>query len=339
MMPPGSEFCTDCGAPLKDSAEGSDAEVYPELARANLLRMRGEYKQAEEICLSILKRYPNNATANTLLGDICAERGDLEQAAEWYELALDILPDSQADREKLQQVKQRMADREAASAVEQLGLPEKRPPFALIGTVAALFVVFAVGVAFVVGQRSAAANAAFAGTVEAPVVLDQTTPAPDPIQNQPPPPIENNRPAPEPAVARPREDRAIARAIAGDSPEGARLVDAQYLPQNNSLTLTYISPQGVDERLLGAQLAMAALQRSTVDEVNLQTVSRVHLRAVRDERIFYTATVTREAVVATVSDEWKQIHGDNPMARANAILSEERYANGMNTTAGATPGL
>src|SRR5688500_5066185 len=69
-MPSDAPFCPECGAPV-GSSEGSDSEIYPLLARANLLRMRAEYKQAENVCLSILKRYPNNSSTNTLLGDIC----------------------------------------------------------------------------------------------------------------------------------------------------------------------------------------------------------------------------------------------------------------------------
>ena len=128
MIPAGAEYCPECGAPIVDDlAEGSDTAVYPELARANLLRMRGEYKVAEDICLAILRRHPNSATANTLLGDICADRGDLKQAADWYDMALDITPDSESDRRKLEAMRRRIKEHEAAEAAKHLGLPESKP--------------------------------------------------------------------------------------------------------------------------------------------------------------------------------------------------------------------
>ena len=59
---PAATFCIECGAPLSDdpTAEGSDQEVYREITQANLHRIRGDYKEAIDVCLGILKRFPNN---------------------------------------------------------------------------------------------------------------------------------------------------------------------------------------------------------------------------------------------------------------------------------------
>ena len=89
----GAEFCPECGATLDPASGGSDQEVYNDLAKANLLRNRHQMPEAIEVALGILRKYPNNATAHTLLGDIYAELDDLKQAAEWYEMALDLSPD------------------------------------------------------------------------------------------------------------------------------------------------------------------------------------------------------------------------------------------------------
>lgn len=138
----GAPFCPECGVSMA-SSDGSDAEIYPMLARANLLRMRGEYEQAQGVCLKILKRFPNNATANTLLGDICAERGDLEQSAQWYEMALEVVPDSKVDKQKLAAVRQRIHERDTAATADQIGIPSKRrnaltPILLTIGLMAAI---------------------------------------------------------------------------------------------------------------------------------------------------------------------------------------------------------
>gem|GEM_PF-4072257 len=73
MNPQGAHICEECGAPLvegKEAGDESDQLVYRDLARANLQRMRGDFAAARETCLSILRRYPNNATTQGLLGDI-----------------------------------------------------------------------------------------------------------------------------------------------------------------------------------------------------------------------------------------------------------------------------
>jgi tetratricopeptide (TPR) repeat protein len=154
-VPEGSPYCPECGASMDATQPAaSDAEIYPALARANLLRMRGEYKQAEDVCLGILRRLPNNASAHTLLGDICAERGDLEEAVQWYDLALELMPDSQADREKLASVRRRIADREAAASAEKIGIPKARSTSVwVLGVALLLLAIIGIG-AFILGRKS-----------------------------------------------------------------------------------------------------------------------------------------------------------------------------------------
>ncbi len=156
INPASSTFCTLCGASLaegKESSEGSDTEVYNELAKTNLLRMRGQYKDAIQVCLGILKKYPNNATAHTLLGDIHAEMNELAQAAEWYEMALDLSPNSDADKQKLMSVRKRIQDREKAQTAEQIGLAETSRPKPGAYIAAAVAGILLVGTcSFVLGQ-------------------------------------------------------------------------------------------------------------------------------------------------------------------------------------------
>jgi predicted amidophosphoribosyltransferase len=73
-IPDTSAFCMECGSRIREDtidplyAEGSDREVYPELARANLLRMQGKYEEAIEVCRRIMGRFPSNETVHALLG-------------------------------------------------------------------------------------------------------------------------------------------------------------------------------------------------------------------------------------------------------------------------------
>lgn len=163
INPASSTFCTLCGASLaegKESNEGSDTEVYNELAKTNLLRMRGQYKDAIQVCLGILKKYPNNATAHTLLGDIHAEMNELAQAAEWYEMALDLSPNSDADKQKLMSVRKRIQDREKAQTAEQIGLAETNRPKPGAYIAAAAAGILLVGTcSFVLGQMMTSSKA------------------------------------------------------------------------------------------------------------------------------------------------------------------------------------
>lgn len=157
---PAATFCVECGVPLSDEpgAEGSDAEVYREITQANLHRIRGDYKAAIDQCLTILKRYPNNGTAHTLLGDIYAEQGDLEQSSQWFEMALDLRPESENDQRKLESVQQRIAQQEAAESAEQLGLPTTKPRAQQYVYVTAIFIAIIGVVGFFLGTNLAQAG-------------------------------------------------------------------------------------------------------------------------------------------------------------------------------------
>src|SRR5262245_37138560 len=118
-------FCSQCGtrvageAPEPAPTAGNEA-TYPLLARANLLRMRGRWGEAANLCLEVLRLEPRNASAHSLLGDIYENQGTLEAAIHWYDLALGLNPGSEADGAKkaraqeLLEARQRRAEWQAA---------------------------------------------------------------------------------------------------------------------------------------------------------------------------------------------------------------------------------
>lgn len=110
LLPEEGLYCPECGAASDRSpgSEGSDALVYPEIAKANLFRMKGKFHEAEQLCLGILKRYPNNPTAHILLGDIHADQGNWEQACNWYELAVDLVPENTIVKNKLKRTQENL---------------------------------------------------------------------------------------------------------------------------------------------------------------------------------------------------------------------------------------
>jgi hypothetical protein len=87
------------------------ASVDALLARANLLRMRGQWADAVELCTQALRADPHSAAAHSLLGDIYENQGRLDKAIHWYQLALDLDPESVADRAKLARARELQAVR------------------------------------------------------------------------------------------------------------------------------------------------------------------------------------------------------------------------------------
>ena len=319
LIPDDAEFCAECGAPVVDDlGEGSDTAVYPELARANLLRMRGEYKIAEDICLAILRRHPNSATANTILGDICAEKGDLKQASEWYEMALDITPDSTSDREKLVAVKRRIKEHEAAETAKHLGLPESRPKVGLwIGGVI-VFVALVAAIGFLLGERMNAGKGKGTGEVLVPVSV----------------PLEGTRNDPNNATADPSTPPAptdlislVKAAVGGES---ARILGAVRFPDTQGVLITFSATGSEDVRLYAAQLGKAVIEKVT-------DAPSVTLLALLGGKVAYSGTITRQSYADTTSESWKAQHGDDLNAFANAALRDEWLPNAAPTTPSTTP--
>lgn len=286
---PSAEFCVDCGAAFAAGGEGSDTEVYNELARANVLRIRGDWKGAADVCLGILKRFPNNATAHTLLGDIHAEGGDLKQAASWYEMALDLNTDSKADQEKLAAVQTRMKEHEAAQTAEQLGIPQRRSmvlPYVLVLGVIVLGVAVA---SYVIGQNSRARPAA---PITDPIQLSAAQKRDEPAAT---------KDDPAPATGAIGQDQALLSALqAGGS--GLAFVDAVEDPRGPGAIVTVQAEAGQDSE--------ATAKRAATEFFRVQPGhSRLMVRVVSDGVVVYACDAARGSDPSSepsLSFTWRQ---------------------------------
>lgn len=302
MMPKGSEFCAECGAPLEDAPGigGSDQEVYPELAKANLHRMRKEYKPAKDICLGILRRFPNNASANTLLGDICVEQDDLEQAAEWYELALDIVPDSAADKAKLDDVRAKLAEKEKAVTVENLGITHtNKPPYVTIAAiiVAVAIIGVAVGMAVSGGNQKQAVG-------DKPILIG------DKPQNNSTQPVQSD--GPQTLI----KDPDLAAKIAGELKlEDGRLVYAEVGEKDKSVTLTYLLKEE-EEWITRAKLVQTAF----IHAPEAPTVTLILTREFKNED---RHVVDRVKFTESQSPEWLQTTGGTEVALVELFFGKK----------------
>jgi len=127
-IPADAAFCPTCGTAIDTgsvepySLEQAEQEVHSLLAEANLLRVRGDWHKAILRCTDALRLLPENASAHSLLGDICRDSGRPREGMEWYKLALAIEPTRRTDREKLDALIDQVytsPEKEAADDAEQ----------------------------------------------------------------------------------------------------------------------------------------------------------------------------------------------------------------------------
>jgi len=122
-LPDGASLCPECGAPSVQARSNHalqplDSEVSVPLAEANLLRLRRNYDRATAKCVEVLRKYPNNASAHSLLGDIYRDQSTYSEALAWYKLAAQLDPAGTADRQKIEQVEAQLASQQEMRAAE-----------------------------------------------------------------------------------------------------------------------------------------------------------------------------------------------------------------------------
>ncbi|HXH61440.1 MAG TPA: tetratricopeptide repeat protein [Fimbriimonadaceae bacterium] len=291
-------FCIECGAPLSDdpASEGSDQEVYREITQANLNRIRGDYKDAVDVCLGILKRYPNNGTAHTLLGDIYAEQGELEQSAQWYEMALDLRPESQNDRRKLEAVQRRMSEQEAATTAKQLGIPQGGPRTQqYVYVIAILIAVVGTGT-FLYGRSLGTARPQEKQTlVQTPIEIGRPTPK---VAEQTDPKTPDTAEVQQPArTAWPgtKSDQQIEAVLATKYTVGRKLLSARSDPRGQSLAVTGLASPEDKPQSLAIEFARAVF-------LELPEINSVSIHIVAGDKTVYVADSTRTAFAKMIDE-------------------------------------
>jgi hypothetical protein len=103
----GSRFCSVCGSttePVAVTAGASGGRAEALLAEANLFRLRLQWTEAEKRCVDVMRLDSNNVHAHALLGDIHRDQGKVDDARQWYQMALDLDPHNRALEGKLREV-------------------------------------------------------------------------------------------------------------------------------------------------------------------------------------------------------------------------------------------
>lgn len=264
--------------PTPSDASGLSREAYALLAQANLCRMRGQWEAATEKCMQVMTLAPNNASAQSLLGDIYDNQGFLDDAVQWYRMALDVQPDSPADRLKLSRLLEAKARQlppptllpapEPVSAPQspipvaftrwQQGLGDK--PDALIkwaALAAGVLVVLVVIVALV--QIRAASRVPVHEVSAPPVVLPALAPPSEGGHSSPLKP--QTLVSGAVSVRDPGEADLLSKLQVAPALSVLRITvsDAQIDPRTGRLTLTYSLPPPAADVLLRDTLLRAAL--------------------------------------------------------------------------------
>ncbi|MCX7925935.1 MAG: tetratricopeptide repeat protein [Fimbriimonadales bacterium] len=205
-IPDVSAFCMECGSRIKEDtldplyAEGSDREVYPELARANLLRMQGKHEEAIDVCRRILGRFPSNETVHALLGDIYADQGKLEDAIQWYELLVELAPTNVHYSAKLHNLRAMHAAQVAPPP--PIPDPETKPakPKTLAYALFGLLALILIAASFVAGARMNALRQAAAQPIRSNAASLSPAPNNETVRIPPPNPVDSP-PSPAPSSA------------------------------------------------------------------------------------------------------------------------------------------
>lgn len=277
---PDAETCRVCGSPLQPLTGTPVATALEQdLGRANLLRLRGSYKEAADLCLAILRKAPNNVTAHALLGDIYYDQDDLRQAAEWYELASDLDPSAEREKQLLQRIRERMAQADQAQTLASLGV-ESRPPAVnryLFGGIVVLLLVAALGYAI---GNAVRANQSGDPVVSKPIIVPPTQPPSQPTETPP------TTGVPSPPLTEVQPD-AIALQDIRRGPNADLVIDAVELPDRSHLVVT-ARPRPEES------LAVTALLVASDVFVHRTSTRSATIRLVENGRIVFSGEITRD---------------------------------------------
>lgn len=188
--------CPECGLPVTSGTDDplliaeEERLVNPRLAQANLLRMRGQWEEAMRVCAGVLRQFPSNVHAHALMGDIYRDQGNLEEAAQWYKLALDLAPDSVVDRQKLEQVQRELelqskAERESQE-VQHLHR-QARMLRIFSAAVIGVAVLIAIGITWAFQSRIARGTASTSLSIATSRLPEETVSVPSPTLTVPQP--------------------------------------------------------------------------------------------------------------------------------------------------------
>lgn len=137
-------YCPKCGKDIaSDSGSAPDPimDVPRLLAAANLHKYRSEWDEAISAATDALRLEPRSADVTIMLGSIYEERGMLDEALVWYQMALEIDPSSGKAKAGRDRVGMLISARRKEAAATPTPDPAKRAKLYGIGIAAGIVLI------------------------------------------------------------------------------------------------------------------------------------------------------------------------------------------------------
>ena len=282
----------------------STTKVEALLAKANLLRLRGQFEPAEEICLEVLTAEPKHVFALCLLGDIRLSQDRLQDAENLYDLALQTGEAPSTIQDKLTAIR--------SKAVEPLNWTKRSKPSWLAP--------FAIALGFM--------TVIVLATLLAPKV-DSSLPVS--VRVIAPKEPEKASPPMKPLTVHPHgalDDESLAQTVGQKSGLLDAILSATHDPRTSAVTLTVVT---TDEPKKVAELV--AYWTLNIEPA-LQAVS---VRVIKDERVAYIADLTRAKYDEAVQQTGSKVQDSIDGAMSNEWLPGQKRLNSTVANGTTTP--
>jgi len=276
-----------------------------ELARANILRMRGNYSQARQLCNVILNAYPEDVETYALLAEICTDEGDLDTAAHWYDLARDKDPGNNKIQVRAQMLHQRINDnntRQVSQSMAAIQVPTVQKSQQRVWSVVAGLGVVVFGTLLGLYLLSPKKPNPASTPVTQPISIPRpSTPLkPNSPSTSESGPLAVNTPVTEkqnpfdyalpstpPEEGKIAEDEQALVFFTKHCADGDRILMVQQQPSNKELNVTFRVDPKDEMEYIAARIAVDILKNST-------KAPKVNLRAVLDKSLYFAAEATRQ---------------------------------------------
>lgn len=310
-----------------------------DLARVNMLRIRGDISSAKALCLSILKRFPESADAHVMMGDLHSEQADLMPAAEWYALALDLDHSAPGVEVKLQRIRAAIDISNQADRSKFANITSRRTsPWLYVAIFASILGIGTV--AFIAGSQKAPTTTQrqpIRDRISTPVSSGVSTPVASAVVNPPTDihagssgPVPDQSPAISPDVAANKntkgqeeenvvgDDATLFEQISKRTGLAKHIISVMADPRSNSILLTFNVRTEDHGRYTGAVLADTAMEYDL-------SVLKVTLRGVRNGILSYMGDISREKILEIELREGKDVKELSDRGWINEALSNEYY--------------
>lgn len=203
-----------------------------DLARINVLRLRGDAQVAKQLCRELLLHKPESEQAHALMGELCMDSGEFNEAADWFEMAASHAPDSWSLKARAEQARRRVEEVEALATARKLGIPTSRSKMNVFAGSLLIIVLAICALAFYIGGQLGQGNRV--RTINTPLTLS------------PAPAVSSTRPATDPVVgfSLPTSDERLLKTLQGSSSLGARTLLAYRDPRGPTFVISLEAPPG-----------------------------------------------------------------------------------------------